>query len=304
MTIAQALVAATQRLTAGSGSLGSGSLGSGTPGSGTGRLDAEVLMAHALGVTRSDLILRHMRDAVPAGFDALIDRRLGHEPVAYITGHQEFWGLDFVVTPDVLIPRGDTETLIAVAIERLHDRPPLRIIDLGTGSGALLLAALSQWPGATGVGIERSSGALAIARHNAHALGLDDRAQIIAGDWTQDGWAAALGRFDLVLANPPYVETGAMLDASVVAHEPHGALFAGAQGLDDYRVIVPQLRGLIAPGGTALIEIGWTQSDAVIALADAAGMAACVHCDLAQRPRAVELAPYPPLFAYRDNLVG
>jgi len=272
--IAQALVAATQRL---------------TPTSDTARLDAELLMAHALGVTRSDMILRHMRDAVPAGFEALIDRRLTHEPIAYIIGHQEFWGVDFIVTPDVLIPRGDTETLIAVATDRLHTRPPLRILDLGTGSGALLLAALSEWPAASGVGIERSPGALAIARRNADALALAPRAQIIAGDWTQDGWSAELGRFDLVLANPPYVETDAALDASVAAHEPHAALFAGAQGLDDYRVIIPALGGLLAPGGVALVEIGWTQGEAVMALARTAGMTASVHRDLAQRPRVVEI---------------
>ena len=273
MIISQALVAATDRLST----------------SDTARLDAEVLMAHALGVTRSDMILRHMRDPVPAGFDALIDRRLGHEPVAYITGHQEFWGLDFTVTPDVLIPRGDTETLIEVAIEQLRGAPPSRIIDLGTGSGALLLAALSEWPGATGVGIERSPGALAVARGNARTLGLDDRAQIVPGDWTQAGWADDFGRFDLVLSNPPYVESDAALDRSVAAHEPHEALFAGALGLDDYRVIIPQLRGLIAPGGTALIEIGWTQGEAVLALATAAGMTARVHADLAKRPRVVEI---------------
>ena len=272
--IAQALVAATQRL---------------TPTSDTARLDAELLMAHALGVTRSDMILRHMRDAVPAGFEALIDRRLTHEPIAYIIGHQEFWGVDFIVTPDVLIPRGDTETLIAVATDRLHTRPPLRILDLGTGSGALLLAALSEWPAASGVGIERSPGALAIARRNADALALAPRAQIITGDWTQDGWSAELGRFDLVLANPPYVETDAALDASVAAHEPHAALFAGAQGLDDYRVIIPALGGLLAPGGVALVEIGWTQGEAVMALARTAGMTASVHRDLAQRPRVVEI---------------
>jgi len=255
----------------------------------TARLDAEVLMAHVLGVTRSDLILRHLHDAVPARFADLVERRRAHEPVAYIVGHQEFWGLDFAVSPDVLIPRGDTETLIAVAVERLRGRPPARVIDLGTGSGALLLAALHQWPGAQGIGIDRSAAAREVARSNAERLGLADRAQIIAGDWTQAEWSASLGRFDLVLANPPYVETDAVLDASVRGFEPHGALFAGEDGLDDYRLIVPQLSGLLAPGGLALIEIGATQAGAVCALADAAGLASHVHADLAERPRAVEL---------------
>jgi release factor glutamine methyltransferase len=273
-TVAQALVAATRDL-AKTGD--------------TARLDAELLMAHALGVTRSELILRHMRDAAPGTFTALVERRRAHEPVAYITGHQEFWGLDLAVSPAVLIPRGDTETLIAAAVERLQGRPPTRVIDLGTGSGALLLAALSRWPDAQGIGTDRSDAALAVARANAERLGLGVRARMITADWTQSRWACGLGRFDLVLANPPYVESGAALDVSVVAHEPHGALFAGAQGLDDYRVILPQLADLLAPGGVALIEIGWTQGPAVMQLARTAGLTAKIHADLAGRPRAVEI---------------
>jgi release factor glutamine methyltransferase len=275
MTIAGALVAATRLL---------------EPTSDTARLDAEVLMAYALGVTRSDLILRHLHDDVPDAFAALIERRCAHEPVAYITGHQPFWGLDLAVSPAVLIPRGDTETLIATAVERLRGRPPARVIDLGTGSGALLLAALSIWPGAQGIGIDRSAPALDVARANADRLGLAARAKLIAADWTQAQWATALGRFDLVLANPPYVETGAPIEPSVMAWEPHSALFAGSDGLDGYRAIVPQLPGLLAPNGIALVEIGWTQKTAVCELARAAGLAFAAHADLAGRPRAVELS--------------
>ena len=253
----------------------------------TARLDAELLMAHALNVSRSDMLLRHMHDPAPAAFDTLLARRVAHEPVAYITGHQEFWGLDLLVGPDVLIPRGDSETLIALAEARLCARPPARIIDLGTGSGALLLAALSLWPDARGIGVDRSGPALALATANAARTGLAERAQRLSADWTSPGWAAALGRFDLVLANPPYVESGAELMPDVALHEPHGALFAGADGLDDYRVLIPQLPALLAPDGCALVEIGHAQADAVVALGRAAGMAGTVHHDLGGRPRVV-----------------
>lgn len=241
-------------------------------------------MANALGVSRGEMILRHMRAAAPEGFAALVERRCAHEPVAYIVGRQEFWGLDLAVSPDVLIPRGDSETLIVAA---LAGPAPGRILDLGTGSGALLLAAMHEWPGAEGLGIDRSAAAVAVARGNAARLNMAARIEV--RDWTLAAWSEGLGRFDLVLANPPYIEAEAALDASVAMHEPHGALFAGADGLDDYRVIVPQLAGLLTPGGRALVEIGWTQGPAVCALAEAAGMAARVHRDLAGRDRAVEI---------------
>ncbi|HMO68220.1 MAG TPA: HemK/PrmC family methyltransferase, partial [Novosphingobium sp.] len=193
----------------------------------TARLDAEVLMAHALGVSRSDLLLRHMADPAPAPFAALVDRRLGHEPVAYITGAQEFFGLPLRVTPDVLIPRGDSEVLVERALAARPDA--LRVLDCGTGSGALLLAVLANLPGARGAGIDRSPAALEIAPATAKALGLADRAAMVRADWDQPGWAEGLGGpFDLILANPPYVEDAADLAPSVRAHEPAGALFAGA----------------------------------------------------------------------------
>ena len=253
------------------------------------RLDVELLMAAALGVSRSDLLLRHMRDAVPAGFDALYCRRLAHEPVAYILGQAEFYGLEFRVTPAVLIPRADSETLIDAGLAAFADQPPLRVLDCGTGSGALLLAALAQWPGAAGVGIDRSGEALAVAAGNARRLGLDGRVQMLGRDWDNPGWADDLGRFDLVLANPPYVEIDAPLARVVRDHEPAGALFAGPEGLDAYRRLVPQLPGLLAPGGVALVEIGSRQAPAVTALADASGLSSHLHRDLAGRPRALEM---------------
>ena len=253
------------------------------------RLDVELLMAAALGVSRSDLLLRHMRDAVPAGFDALYRRRLAHEPVAYILGQAEFYGLELRVTPAVLIPRGDSETLIDAAIGAFADQPPLRVLDCGTGSGALLLAALAQWPGATGVGIDRSGEALAVAAENAHRLGLSERARLLEHDWETQGWAADLGCFELVLANPPYVEIDAPLARVVRDHEPAGALFAGPEGLDAYRKLIPQLPGLLAPDGVALIEIGSSQATAVTALAAASGLCSHLHLDLAGRPRTLEM---------------
>jgi release factor glutamine methyltransferase len=254
----------------------------------TPRLDAELLMAHALGVTRSELLLRHLRAAVPTGFAALLERRLAHEPVAYILGEQEFYGLAFRVGPEVLIPRGDSEVLVEAA---LRARPDARcVLDCGTGSGALLLAVLAQLPEARGIGIDRSAGAIGIATANAARLGLVDRARIVEADWTDAGWAEALGGpFDLILANPPYVENEADLAPSVRAHEPHGALFAGPEGLDAYRVLLPQLPGLLAEHGAALVEIGAGQAEAVTVLARAAGLSARLHRDLAGRPRVLEM---------------
>lgn len=254
----------------------------------TARLDAEVLMAHVLGVSRSELLLRFTGETAPEGFAALADRRMAHEPVAYIVGTQEFYGLEFAVTRDVLIPRADSETTLEAA---LAARPgALRVLDCGTGSGALLLAFLHHAPAAQGVGIDASAVALALAEANSGSLGLAGRAQFLQRDWTIDGWAEDLGRFDLVLANPPYVEDGAALDRSVREFEPAGALFAGAEGLDDYRVLVPQLPDLLAHGGAAVLEIGASQAGPVSAIAAEAGFATALHHDLACRPRALVLS--------------
>lgn len=253
----------------------------------TARLDAEVLMAHALDCTRSDLLLRHMGEPEPVTFAALAERRMRHEPVAYITGTQEFFGLPFRVGPDVLIPRADSEVLVERALAAQPDAR--RVLDCGTGSGALLLAVLANLPEAEGIGIDRSAGALAVAAANADSLGLAERARMLAADWSRDGWDRALGRFDLVLANPPYVEADAELAPSVHAYEPAGALFAGAEGLDDYRVLIPQLPSLLAPNGTALLEIGASQAEAVCAIARESGFATQVHRDLGGRARVVEL---------------
>jgi release factor glutamine methyltransferase len=254
----------------------------------TPRLDAELLMAHELGTTRSELLLRHMAAPAPASFALVLERRMHHEPIAYILGEQEFRSLAFKVTPAVLVPRGDSEVVVEAALAACSEAK--RVLDCGTGSGALLLAVLHELPGARGVGVDRSPEALAIAQENATRLGLAGRAVMTLADWDQADWSAPLGGpFDLVLANPPYVETAADLSPSVRDHEPAGALFAGSEGLDAYRVLIPQLPALLAPYGVAIIEIGHTQAEAVAAIAQAVGLTARLHRDLGARPRALEL---------------
>ena len=255
----------------------------------TPRLDAELLMAEALGVSRSDMLVRRMDAAPPAGFAALLSRRRRCEPIAQILGRQEFHGHTFIVTRDVLIPRADSETLIEAARGAFARRGPERILDLGTGSGALLLAALKLWPDAVGVGLDRSPAALDVAAANADALGLALRARLIPGDWDGPEWSRDLGTFDLILANPPYVETAAELAPDVRLYEPAGALYAGPEGLEAYRSLVPQLAGLLVPRGCAILEIGAGQAEAVAGIAAAAGFAATLHHDLAGRPRALTL---------------
>src|SRR5512139_3917203 len=167
----------------------------------TARLDAELLMAEALGVSRSDLLLHHMQDEAPAGFDSLVARRQEHEPVAYILGRKEFYGREFAVGPGVLIPRMDSETTVAAALEACPR--PRRVLDCGVGSGALLLTALAESGAAEGVGVDRSGAALRLAEENVGRLGLSSRVQLLLRDWSEPGWADDLGRFDLILANPP-----------------------------------------------------------------------------------------------------
>lgn len=252
--------------------------------SATPRLDAELLMAHALGVSHQDLLLKRLNDPAPASFDALVARRQNHEPVAYITGSRGFWTVEIGVGPGVLVPRADSETLIEAAVAHFDGTAgPGRVLDLGTGPGTLLLAALAEWPDAQGVGVDASDTALDYARRNAEALGMAGRVALRRGDWA-DGLA---GPFDLILCNPPYIGTSEELGPEVRDHEPPSALFAGADGLDDYRRIIPHLPRLLAPGGIAVVEIGWTQSEAVTQLMRDAGFTPILHHDLGERPRAI-----------------
>jgi release factor glutamine methyltransferase len=253
----------------------------------TPRLDAELLMAHALGIERDQLILAPPDGPVPEAFGPYLARRCAGEPVAYITGRRAFWNIELEVGPGALIPRPDSETLIAAAVEHFTRGPgPGRILDLGTGPGTLLLAALDCWPGATGLGIDLSEAALDYAQRNAVRLGLSQRAEFRIGDWAE----GLSERFDLLLCNPPYVAASAEVGPGVKEHEPAEALFAGSDGLDDYRRLAPAIGRLLAPHGLAAIEIGFDQAEAAAALFKAEALEPTLALDLAGRPRALLIA--------------
>ena len=251
------------------------------------RMEARWLLGHAMGAT-AEVLLRDPRAAVPADaaarFTAMLARRARREPMAYITGQTGFWGLDLIVSSATLIPRADSEALVEAALE--HAPHAKRVLDLGTGTGCLLLAVLSELPAATGVGIDINPAAAALARRNARALGLP--ACFLAGDWGM----ALSGDFDLVLGNPPYIEAAAIaaLMPEVAEYEPVAALDGGADGLDAYRAILADLPRLLAPGGIAVLELGQGQGPAVASLAVAAGLTWCgTRTDLGGIPRAAVL---------------
>lgn len=252
----------------------------------TARLDAELLMAEALHIDRDQLILSPPDRAVPKRFWTMVKRRTVGEPIAYITGRRAFWNIDLHVGPGVLVPRPDSEVLIASAIEHFQDREgPKRILDLGTGPGTLLLAALDIWPEATGLGIDVSRRAMSYAAANARRLGFEPRVKLQLGDWAE----GIKETFDLILCNPPYIAEGAELGPGVREYEPDEALFAGRHGLDAYRALAPQLPRLLSKDGLAAVEIGAGQAEAVKDLLARDGLEAAVARDLGDRPRAVLL---------------
>ncbi len=251
----------------------------------TPRLDAELLAAHVLGIDRNDLLLSHLDSDAPDELSPLIERRMASEPVAYIVGHREFWTLDLKVAPGVLIPRPDSETLIEAAVQWFGACQPSSVLDLGTGSGALLLAALSEFPSAHGVGVDRSPTALAIAEDNALRCGLHERTTFRLGNWGE----GLEGPFDLILCNPPYISTEARLPETVAGFEPAEALYAGVDGLDDYRNLAAQMTRLLSPTGCAAVEIGFDQAQSAGTLFRAAGLAVDVRQDLGGRDRCLVL---------------
>ncbi|MCC1481519.1 peptide chain release factor N(5)-glutamine methyltransferase [Roseibaca sp. Y0-43] len=250
--------------------------------------DARVLLAHALGIPRDRLTLA-LQDDVPAPamarFHAAIAARAGHQPVAQITGRRAFYGRDFIVTPDVLDPRPDTETLIDAALEQRFTR----LLDLGTGSGAIALTLLAERPETTALAVDLSQAALDVAARNAQALGLTGRVEMRRSDW----FASVAGQFDLIVSNPPYIGTPELdaLSPDVREHEPRMALVPAGDdgtGLAAYRVICAQAGAFLRPGGWLMLEIGYRQGDAVQALLRDAGFDAVgLRHDLSGHPRVV-----------------
>ena len=231
--------------------------------------DARLLMAHALTLA-PDRVTLHQGPIGPtaaARFEAAIAARVTRQPVSQIIGTRLFWGLNFRVTPDVLDPRPETELLVATALER----PFHNLLDLGTGSGCVLLSALHAMPAARGLGVDLSPAALQVASDNARSLGLTDRARFAQSDWC----GAVSGQFDLILSNPPYIAAAEMADlaAEVRDHEPHIALTPGGDGLAAYRAIAAQAPAHLLPHGRLIVEIGPTQGRAVADLFAAQGLA-------------------------------
>lgn len=241
----------------------------------TARLDAEILMAHVLGCARMALYGK-LADTVPtdavAAFTALVERRQAFEPVAYLTGEQEFWSLPFKVSPDTLIPRPDTESLVETVLRHREGQPVRRILDLGTGSGCIFLSLLHEFADAQGTAVDISAGALTVARQNADALGLHDRTTFLEGSWF--GPIEASQRFDVIVSNPPYIPSADMAELmpDVRLYEPGGALDGGEDGLAPYRLIAAEAPAFLCPGGILAVEVGIRQAGDVMALFEAAGL--------------------------------
>lgn len=262
------------------------------------RLDARLLASKVLGWEQARL-LAHPEHSLSPGqceaLGALVARREAREPLAAITGRCEFWSLDFTVTADVLVPRPDSETLVEAALASVENKDAeLKILDLGTGTGCLLLALLSELPNARGLGVDVSEAALAVANGNAERLTLGERARFQLSDWDGDvgADADADGGFDLVVSNPPYIADADFpgLDPEVARFEPRLALSGGADGLQCYRALGPGLNRILKSGHRAFLETGATQADEVSRILLAHGLeTTCVHKDLAGFLRVVEV---------------
>lgn len=259
-------------------------------------IDARLLLEAATGAGRVDILTDPYREVDAdkiAALDAMIDRRVRREPVSRILGKKGFWKIMLNVTPDVLSPRPDTETLLDVIVRAFPPQRAFEMIDLGTGSGAILLATLMERAGARGVGTDISTEAIAVARENAANLDLNGRCTFMRTDWAA-GFAE--NSFDLVVSNPPYIPTGDIpgLDPEVREHDPHLALDGGPDGLQPYRDLAPEIARILRPEGVFAVEIGWDQGAQVKALFEAAGFTGVkVVKDLGDRDRVVTNGPDP-----------
>lgn len=239
------------------------------------RREARVLLAAALQADSTAILgypERELAADEAARIADLVGRRVAREPAARLLGRREFWSLDFKLSPETLVPRPDSETLVEAALAAIPDRTaPLRLLDFGTGTGCLLLALLSELPAATGIGVDIAAGAAAAACENAAALGLGDRAAFFVGKW---GDAISSGGFDVIIANPPYIRSDAIagLAPEVARHEPRRALDGGADGLVEYRLLAPDIRRLLSTAGVALLEVGAGQAGSVATTAKRAGL--------------------------------
>lgn len=241
----------------------------------TARLDARLLLASVDGMSASAVLLdpgRALAADVEAEFGRLVERRTRREPVSRILGRREFWSLDFAISLATLDPRPDSETLVEAALAQFPPEPRRRVLDLGTGTGCLLLAVLSERPAWVGLGIDIADEAVAVARANARTLGLSARAHFQAGDWDE----GLVGSFDLILSNPPYIPSSEIptLSPEVASFDPWRALDGGSDGLDAYRALGPAILRLLAPQGRAVIELGKGQVAAIAAIMEAAGLQA------------------------------
>jgi release factor glutamine methyltransferase len=258
----------------------------------TAALDARLLLLTALGISATDLIAWPDTPLSPGQAETLASytgRRLAHEPVARIIGEREFWGLPFRLSPETLVPRPDTETVVETALALLPDRrAPLRIVDFGTGSGCILVALLHELPNATGVGIDLSFGALSTARDNALANGVGAHSHFALSRWAD----AVSGSFDLIVSNPPYIASAVIptLDREVRLHDPQLALDGGPDGLEPYRVLLGEAGRLLGPEGLLVVEIGYDQAESLKGLAAAHGLEILgIAHDLSGTPRCIAM---------------
>ena len=253
-------------------------------------IDARLLVEAAAEATRTDIVTDPYRALTAEQEDRLQDylvRRAGREPVSHILGRKGFWKIMLQVTPAVLTPRPDTETVVEYVLRDFPEHAPWSVLDLGVGSGAILLSILAERPAAKGLGVDVSEEALAVARENAANLGLAGRMALLRGDWA---WGLAADSFDLVVSNPPYIASEVIetLEPEVRDHEPRLALEGGADGLDAYRTLAPEILRVLKPGGRFAVEIGYDQKAAVEALFRDAGAEGVVTVrDLGDRDRVV-----------------